>query len=220
MLARPPLADSKKIDRDSATSAALKCAYRLMQQRIISHPNDMMGVLLFGTEDSHFQTDDKSPASLQYPHCYLLTDLDKPEASDVKRLRSLVENQDGEDAKKLLVPSNKPVTMSNVLFCANQIFSTKAPNFSSRRLFLVTDNDNPHADNKEVKSSAIVRAKDLYDLGVVIELFPISQPDHDFDRSKFYDVCHCVSLLNHPTDSLLRTLRTNKIHQTQKHRHR
>jgi ATP-dependent DNA helicase 2 subunit 1 len=33
-----------------------------------------------------------------------------------------------------------------------------------------------------------VRAKDLYDLGVIIELFPISKPDHDFDRTKFYDV--------------------------------
>jgi hypothetical protein len=25
-------------------------------------------------------------------------------------------------------------------------------------------------------------------LGVVIELFPISRPDHEFDRTKFYDV--------------------------------
>ena len=179
--------ESKKADRDTATSAALKCAYALMQQRIISNPNDMMGILLFGTEQSKFQEDEESSGgNYQYPNCYLLSDLDIQAAADVKRLRSLVEDETV--AAKLLVPSGEPVAMANVLFCANQIFTTKAPNFSSRRLFLVTDNDNPHAKNKELKSSAIVRAKDLYDLGVIIELFPISQPDHEFDRSRFYDV--------------------------------
>ena len=78
--------------------------------------------------------------------------------------------------------------MANVLFCANQIFTSKAPNFLSRRLFIVSDNDNPHGDSKSLRSAATVRAKDLYDLGVTIELFPISRPDHEFDTSKFYDV--------------------------------
>lgn len=187
MLRRPPPSESKKADQDSATSAALKCAYSLMQQRIISNPNDMMGIILFGTQRSRFQADDEtSDGRHQYPHCYLLADLDKPAASDVKRLRSLVEDE--EESKELLVPSDEPAAMANLLFCANQIFTTKAANFSSRRLFLVTDNGNPHGNNKNMKSSSIVRAKDLFDLGVAIELFPISQPGSDFDTSKFYDV--------------------------------
>jgi ATP-dependent DNA helicase 2 subunit 1 len=93
-----------------------------------------------------------------------------------------------EEASELLVPSKEPVTMSNLLFCANQIFTTKAPNFGSRRLFIITNRDDPHADSKDLRSAAAVRAKDLYDLGVIIELFPISRPDHEFDRTKFYDV--------------------------------
>jgi len=176
--------DAKKPTTDSATSAALKCAYALMQQRIISHPNDMMGILLYGTHDTKFQDDETG--SFQYPNCYLLADLDVPAASDVKRLRSMIEDED--EAKKLLVPAEKQVPMASVLFCANQIFTTKAANFASRRLFLVTDNDTPH-EEKTLKSSAVVRAKDLYDLSVIIELFPISKPGHDFERSKFYDVC-------------------------------
>lgn len=156
-----------------------------MQQRIISHPHDMMGILLFGTEKSRFQDEDENSRGMSYPHCYLLTDLDVPAAADVKRLRNLV--QDEEESKDLLKASEEEVSMANVLFCANQIFTTKAPNFSSRRLFLVTDNDNPHANDKALRSAAAVRAKDLYDLGVIIELFPISSPDHAFDRSIFYD---------------------------------
>ncbi|KAF1344496.1 putative DSB repair complex subunit Ku70 [Delphinella strobiligena] len=187
MLTKPPesTSNSKKVDRDTPTVAALKCAYTLMQQRIISNPNDMMGILLFGTEKSRFQDEDENTRALSYPHCYLLTQLDVPSASDVKHLRTLVEDE--EEAQDLLQASDDEVSMANVLFCANQIFTTKAPNFSSRRLFLVTDNDNPHATDKTLRSAAAVRAKDLYDLGVVIDLFPISRPDHAFDRSIFYN---------------------------------
>ena len=186
MLQKPLPKEGQKDDNDSPTSAALKCAYELMQQRIISHPNDMMGILLFGTETSKFDEDAKtSIQATKYPHCYLLADLDVPAASDVKRLRSLIDN--GKEATKLLVPSADPVSMPNVLFCANQIFTTRAPNFASRRLFIVTDNDDPHTSSKELKASAVVRAKDLYDLGVIIELFPISTAGKEFDRAKFYD---------------------------------
>lgn len=190
MLQRPAEFDEKKPDTAlSSTLAALKCAYALMQQRIISNPNDMMGILLFGTEKSKFQENDPETGrtGLMFPHCYLLTDLDVPAASDVKLLRTLVEDED--EAAELLQASEEEVSMANVLFCANQIFATKAPNFSSRRLFLVTDNDYPHASSRDARNSAAVRAKDLYDLGVTIELFPISHPDrgYTFDRSKFYN---------------------------------
>src|SRR5690606_16496767 len=99
-----------------------------------------------------------------YPHCYLFTDLDIPAAEDVKALQSLAE---GEDEENLLAPSKEPASMANVLFCANQIFTTKAANFGSRRLFIITDNDDPHFADKQAKSAAAVRAKDLYDLGVI-----------------------------------------------------
>ena len=186
MLTAPPPTDAKKQERDTPTLAALKCAYALMQQRIISNPNDMMGVLLYGTKQTKFQEEEEARGGLAYPNCYLLTDLDIPAAGDVKVLKDLVEDE--EEWQKLLVPSTEPVSMASVLFCANQIFTTKAPNFTSRRLFIVTDNDDPHAKDKALKSSAAVRAKDLYDLGVIIELFPISKLDHEFNRSRFYDV--------------------------------
>lgn len=192
MLTAPPPTGSKNADTSSPTLAALKCAYSLMQQRIISNPNDMMGVLLYGTEKTKFQSEEQSRGSLAYPHCYLLTDLDIPAAEDLKALKALINDEDA--FQELLKTSKEPVTMANVLFCTNQIFTTKAPNFSSRRLFIITDNDDPHKNNKEMKSSAVVRAKDLYDLGVTIELFPISKPNHEFDREKFYDVCETVFL--------------------------
>lgn len=187
MLRVPPASSSKKGDRSSPLLAALKCAYHLMQQRIISTPRDKMGILLYGTEASKFYDEDEnSHGGWSYPHCYLLTDLDVPEAEDVKALKKLTE-ADSPESADIFKPSKEPVLMHNVLFCANQIFQQKAANFTSRRLFIVTDNDDPASSNKGSRSQATVRAKDLYDLGVTIELFPISTPDHSFDTSLFYD---------------------------------
>lgn len=187
MLTPPPDSKSKKADKDAPITAALKSAYHIMQQRIISNPQDMMGVLLYGTKGSKFyDEDEEGRGTLPYPHCYLYTDLDVPAAADVKDLRALAEDEDS--GAEILIPSEEPVTMANVLFCANQIFTSKAANFSSRRLFIITDNDNPHQNEKALRSAATVRAKDLYDLGVIIELFPISRPGEEFDRSKFYAV--------------------------------
>ena len=52
MLRKPPTSDSRKADTNSPLLAALKCAYHLMQQRIISNPRDLMGILLYGTEST------------------------------------------------------------------------------------------------------------------------------------------------------------------------
>lgn len=167
---------------DSAVAAALQSAYLLMKQRIIAQPKDMMGILFFGTKKTRFR--DSAGSDSQYPHCYLHTDLDIPSAQIVKALKSLAE--EGEDPDGILEPSGKEPPMTPMLFCANNIFTTNAPNFGSRRLFIVTDNDDPFAGNKEKKSQAAVRAKDLFDLGVTIELFPISREGRKFDLEKFY----------------------------------
>jgi len=42
MLKKPDVSGSKKADSSSPLEAALKCAYHLMQQRIISAPKDLM----------------------------------------------------------------------------------------------------------------------------------------------------------------------------------
>lgn len=187
MLKPPPASDAKKADKDSPIQAALKCAYQLMQQRIISSPKDMMGILFFGTEKSKFQ-EEAGRGGLGYPHCYLFVDLDIPAANDIKALKGLVEEGEDGDEDEILKPSSERVQMANVFFCANQIFTTQAANFGSRRLFIITDNADPHPSDKSAKSAAAVRAKDLYDLGVTIELFPLTRSDEPFNLGSFYDV--------------------------------
>lgn len=190
MLKPPTSSTDKKADKDSAVSAALKSAYQIMEQRIISNPKDMMGIILFNTEKTQFHDED-GHSNLTYPHCYVYVDLNVPSADDVKALRNLV--QEDEDTEEILVPSKQRVDMRSLLFCANQMFVTKAPNFGSRRLFIITDNDDPHPNDKKAKEHASQRAKDLYDLGAIIDLFPISRGDAKFDLTRFYNVTCLVS---------------------------
>lgn len=178
-----PVDDGSK-HKNSAVMAALKSASQLMQQRIIAQPKDMMGILLFGTEQSKFH--DQVGGKSAYPHCYLHTDLDVPSAEVVKALKDMADS--GEDPDGILTPAEDGFSMASMLFCANQLFTTNAPNFGSRRLFIVTDNDDPEKGDKDKRQGAAVRAKDLFDLGVTIELFPISREGRKFDLDKFYTV--------------------------------
>ncbi|CCX09631.1 SPOC like C-terminal domain-containing protein [Pyronema domesticum] len=165
----------------SAVRTALQCAYSILQERIISNPNDMMGILLFGTEKTRFN------GHGSFNNCYLLMDLDVPDAASIKELKNLLEDE--EAFEELMVPCQRKVSLANVLFGVNQIFTIKAPNFQSRKLFLITDEDDPHANDKAMKNSAITRGKDLYDLGVQIEPFFMNNPGREkpFDTGKFYD---------------------------------
>src|SRR5271156_6430882 len=115
MLKTPPASDSKKADANSPLLAALKCAYYIMQQRIISNPKDLMGILLYGTEATKFCGESEDfRGGYSFPHCYLLTDLNVPEAEDVKALKRLVENDSGTD-RDVFIRSKKPVSMHTVL---------------------------------------------------------------------------------------------------------
>lgn len=174
----------KNTSNVSAVRTALECAYAILQQRIISAKNDMMGIMLYGTEATKFREERGSSGG--FAHCYVLMDLDVPDADGIKALKNLLEDDEAFD--ELMVPSSTKVSMANVLFGANQILTTKAPNFQSRKLFIITDDDDPHADNPALKTSAITRAKDLYDLGILIEPFFITNPGQPaFEPSKFYN---------------------------------
>lgn len=189
----------KKPEVKSAVHAALEAAMEILQGRIISNPNDMIGIILFGTEG----TKDSTGGSNGLPHIYVLMDLDMPDADGIKELKLLLEGWDHQGFEKygwktdsesdeerfneILVPSTEKYRLADVLFSANTIFTTKAPNFSTRKLFIITDDDDPHANNKADKDAALTRARDLYDLGVIIDPFYISYNGKTFDPSKFYE---------------------------------
>lgn len=169
-------------DCTSSVKHALECAYSFMTHKIIASPNDMIGVLLYGTELT------QCPASYGYTACknaYLLVDMDCPDASKMKELKSLLTST--KKFASTISPAAELPTMTNVLFLANGIFSQRAANFNFNRIILITDNDDPHMDNKSAKQAAVTRARDLNDLGIKIEPVFITTQTKPFDPNKFYE---------------------------------
>ena len=188
MLSPSPASDGKSGGDDSPLAASLKCAYELMTLRIISNPNDMMGVLLHGVDSdqiTNVETESTPQESDACAHDCLLIDLCIPSARDVKKLKDISEDQ---EMLHSLTPCATSKSIANTLFYAGGLFGTRAANFASRRLFIITDDDAPHSNDERLRPLATQRAKDLYDLGVIIELFPVVKPGGEFDRAKFYNV--------------------------------
>ena len=188
MLSPSPASDGKGSEDDSPLSASLKCAYELMTLRLISNPNDMMGVLLHGVDSKQIVYSESESTAQEADVCAhdcLLIDLCVPSARDVKKLKDISEDQ---EMLHKLNPVTNSKSIANTLFYTIGLFGTRAANFASRRLFVVTDNDEPHARDARLKVLAAQRAKDLFDLGVAIELFPVTKPGGGFDRAKFYNV--------------------------------
>jgi ATP-dependent DNA helicase 2 subunit 1 len=129
-----------------------------------------------------------------YAHLYTLMDLDVPDAKEIKILKRLINGTlfpckakaDDDALEEVCKPSKVPALMANVLFAANTLLTSKAARFGSKRVFLVTDDDDP--GTKESQKSAITRARDLNDLGIRLEPFFISHPGKPaFDITKFYE---------------------------------
>lgn len=64
-------------------SPLLQCARTVLLNKIISSERDLIGVVLFGTE----QCKNKS----QFKHVYILQELDQPDAQRIKELDGILE---------------------------------------------------------------------------------------------------------------------------------
>lgn len=184
----------------SALKTALECAYELLLQKIISNPNDMMGILFFGTVHRFLDCEAnvsrrrlKSKAiiyisilSWTWMNLMLYASRNSEISSAVRSVLFSRLMLDDNAIAEVCKPAKDGASMANVLFAANTLLTSKAARFGSKRVFLVTDDDSP--GTKETQKSAITRARDLSDLGIRLEPFFISHPGKPpFDISKFYE---------------------------------
>ncbi|EQC53076.1 Ku domain-containing protein Pku70 [Schizosaccharomyces japonicus yFS275] len=163
---------------------ALICAYQLAAQKVISTPNDLIGVLLFGTEEATGNAENE----------YVILPMDMPDSNRLKHLKHYA--NDFDSVKQSLRPSSNPPSLSHALYSAS-IMLTTTKNIG-QRLFLITDNDTPAWDSSQ-KNALMQRAKDLKDMN--IDLCPIflDSPAHSFNVSNFYREFLSIASRNHET---------------------
>ncbi|KAJ3175853.1 X-ray repair cross-complementing protein 6 [Geranomyces variabilis] len=160
-------------DGTSFYTSAIRCAAKFLQNKIVQSENDLIALVLFGTDESKNEQN--------FNHIVEKFDLGTAEVDRILELEKI-----GKDPKNPGVGSSSNYSLADVFWHCSTMFSISAPRGSSKRIFLITHNDQPHAGNPTLLQNVRTRAKDLEDLGISIELFPINTANHVFDYQAFY----------------------------------
>ncbi|KAI8090950.1 SPOC like C-terminal domain-containing protein [Gilbertella persicaria] len=165
--------------KDEAGNTPFQVALESIRSKLLdtlyTRPNDQVGIVLFSTRENKNMTNKD--------HIYILQTLDIPDASRIKELDLLIE--DLSLVKQHYGSTDDIFPFSDFFWvCADIMSST--PKFATKRIILITDNDDPTGQNPVYRKTALQRAKDLNQVGVEHVLFGLDQSEHVFDKTLFY----------------------------------
>lgn len=152
-------------DTDSGTAImqCLQAAKSAMLNKITSSPKDLVGVILFGT--------DKDSNPNRFKNVFVLQELESPGAETVLKLEKLI--SDGPKKFKQEY-GHGSVCMADVLWTCALMFSKSRA--GQRRVLVLTNQDDPHKGSADLDDKAVVKAKDLAQSGINIDLVHLKPP--------------------------------------------
>ncbi|KAI8075996.1 SPOC like C-terminal domain-containing protein [Thamnidium elegans] len=165
---------NKNAQGEVPVTVALQSLRSTILNKIDNRPNDQIGVVLYGTKDFN--------NSAQKEHIAVLHPIDIPDAPRIKEIDSYI--QDISLLQERYGTTDRSFPISDLFYVCSDMMS-KVKN-SIRRLFLITDNDDPTDGNAEYRKASIQRAKDLGIANIEITLFGLDKPDRKFDTNIFY----------------------------------
>ena len=179
--------DSNKVS--TPISSLLKITENFLKTKIISNQNDLFGIVLFNT--------DKINNEMNFEGVNILFKIEAPNAFNIKKIKMMAQNCDPEVNKEkykseldeIFKPiennPNKISFLNNAMWIVQSILKNYDKKSYKRRIFLVTDNDDP-IPNPQEKNICIQRAKDMSDSDITIELFPMNFDNKRFNLNNFY----------------------------------
>ncbi|KAF9231369.1 SPOC like C-terminal domain-containing protein [Melanogaster broomeanus] len=165
---------------------ALDAAMQIQKKKVIVGPNDSVGILLFNTTRPN---EVKGYASEIKKNCFVYQPIAPISAPTIQELICLLdEAREDPDLLRSTFPpvQGKKTPMGDVFTSCNWVIRDGAPKTASKRVFLITDDDNPHPNSKQLLTSSRTTLIDLTQAGVQVEPFFISTPEKPFDSIKFY----------------------------------
>lgn len=179
--------------------AALEAAMQIQKKKIIVGPNDSVGILLFNTTRKSEQAQSHASEIKKNTFVYQpITPLGAPKVQELIQLLDAAREDPNELTKTFPPLVGKRVPMGDVFTSCNWVLRDGAPKTASKRVFLITDEDDPHAGpgSKQLITSARTTLIDLTQAGVTVEPFFISTENKPFHVSKFYSSVLLPSNLN------------------------
>lgn len=175
---------TQRVDEEcSPFELCIKCAEVTIKNKIISSDKDLLGIVFYGTEKC------ENPG--EFKHVSICHDLDQPGAQRVLDLQALLEESDNNDFKKKFGHS-VDYSLSDALWTCATLFSNCTQKLGFKRVLLFTNNDNPHGNNEQLKKQAVVKAADLHQNGIDIDLMHINKPGKSFEVDLFFKDMLCT----------------------------
>ncbi|OZJ01818.1 hypothetical protein BZG36_04811 [Bifiguratus adelaidae] len=163
-------------EKDTPFQSAMKCVAHVLKNKIISSDNDEIGIVLYGTREKR--------NGMNFEHIYVLQELQVPDAQQIKDVDNIVNGH--WNFEEEVGSTEKEYPLGDVFWTCSNLFGHLAQKVGSKRVFLITNEDNPHATNPSLRNAAKTRAKDLAELGIRIELFNLDKKDEPFNVDTFY----------------------------------
>lgn len=175
---------------------ALEAAMQIQKKKVIVGPNDSVGIVLFNTarssEAKNHATEIKKNSFVYQP----ITLISAPAIQELIQLLDAAREDPGLLKSTFPPLTGKKMPMGDVFTSCNWVLRDGAPKTASKRVFLITDDDNPHPGSKQLVTSARTTLLDLTQSGVQIEPFFIATPEKSFEPSKFYSSVLLPDVLN------------------------
>jgi len=160
---------------DTRLQVALKCVHTTLKKKILGSPNDVIGVLLYGTEKK-FQIND-------FEHLSLVLPLETPEAKSIQAIENYTDDLKSLSQDVGEFDSANAANLHEALWQCQSLFNNVTGKVSTRRIWLFTTNDDPHADSPHLRNQALKKGNDLKDTNITMDVIPFTA---NFDYSKFY----------------------------------
>lgn len=168
---------------DSSFQLCLKCARTTLTNKIICSSKDLTAIVLFGTDKTKNNTD--------FKHIYVFQEFGEPGAERILETEELMSLDPHAFADKY--GHSTDYSLADALWVCSIMFTKCIYTLAHKKILLFTCNDNPHEGNPQHQMQSRIKARDLHDSHVHIELLHIQRPNCVFNLTSFYKDMTCLS---------------------------
>ncbi|KAM6552976.1 hypothetical protein CsatB_013738 [Cannabis sativa] len=168
---------------------ALSCISQSLKSQIINNSYDEVAICFFNTREK------KNLQDLNGVFVFNAADrdqLDRPTARLIKEFDLLEESFMKEIGSQYgIVSGSRDNSLYNAIWVAQALLRKGSAKTADKRILLFTNEDDPFGSLKgavkmDMVNTTLQRAKDAQDLGISIEVLPLSRPEEEFNISLFY----------------------------------
>lgn len=163
-----------KYKDDSFFRLCLRCLKSIYMNKVIGQSNDLIGIVLFGTETSD--------PDLNFQHIRTFSEPKESDADVVKKLENMMKSSNYCDFATVF-GHNDNYVLSDVLWHSSLLINKCTSKVRTKEIVLMTYNDHPHKNNTSKQHQARKKAEDLNGLGIKLDILPFGS---SFNGDAFY----------------------------------